>query len=353
MAQKNAKVVVINDLDVGGAQRVLYQLIRNTQSEVYLYSFIGGSLSKDFALITERLIVLELVGWKNFLRSLFNDLNDCKKCSSWLYKSDLVVGLLRTIIKFEWTVNLRNGNIDLYSGTRSRLYLNCCSFLTNLFSNSQISNNEYTLALHAKLGYRLHNHRILYNPVPESMQSFNVEDRFTTREQLGINHKEIVIGYPARLAKGKNWDLFLSVVTRASRKITLLLNTDSYEMLSTKKNSNLRLVLWDGVFDSNYYSVLDIVLFTSDAESYSNAVIEASMSGLPILSQRLEFISIEEGLYTNVTIVDSKFPLDWLQTFNLQLDSYNFSTFTRSNMSVDFKNRYFELYGRDTYVNLD
>jgi len=353
MDKKNTIVVIINDLDIGGAQRVLLQLIRNSKSEVLLYAFRKGVLKKEFGPFVNRLVVLESVGYNIFLWSLLLDLIKYRRCSSWLYKSDLLVGLLRTVIKFHWTVNLRNGNIDLYASLSQKLFLKCCAFLTNVFSNSQISNNEYTLSLHAKIGYKLHDHRILYNPVPEAMQSFNVEDRFKTRELLGIGENDIVIGYPARLTKGKNWDLFIYVVTNSPSRMTLLLSTDSYEMLSTKKNSNLRLVLWDGVFDSNYYSVLDIVLFTSDAESYSNAVIEASMSGLPILSQRLEFISSVENLYTNVVIVDSKFPLDWLQTFNLQLDSYNFSTFTRSNMSVDFKNRYFELYDRDTYMNLD
>ena len=353
MAHKDAIVVVINDLEVGGAQRVLYQLIRNTESEVCLYSFKGGSLSKDFALIAKKLTVLESLGWRYFLNDLFIDLYECKICSSWLYKSDLLVGLLRILIKFDWTVNLRNGNIDLYDSFTQRLFLKCCAFSTNLFSNTQISNNEYTLALHAKLGYRLRNHRILYNPVPESMQSFNNEVRFTTREKLGINENEIVIGYPARLAKGKNWDLFQNVVTRASRKITLLLNTDSFDMLNSEKNSNLRLVEWNSVFNSNYYSVLDIVLFTSDAESYSNAIIEASMSGLPILTQRLEFISSVANLYTNISIVDSKIPGDWLTIFRLLLDDYRFAADTRSNMSCNFKRRYFELYEQDTYMNLD
>lgn len=353
MAEKNALVVVINDLDIGGAQRVLLQLIRNSENEVFLYSFAEGVLIEDFELIVNRIVVLESVGWNSFLRSLVIDLADCRRCSSWLYKSDLMIGLLRAMIRFDWTVNLRNGNIDLYRGLRLHLFLKCCAFLTNSLSSSQISNNEFTLALHAKIGYKFDNHRILYNPVPEEMRSFRVLDRINTRELLGIGDDEIVIGFPARLAKGKNWDLFISVVTRTRHKVTLLLSTDSYLEFNDQASSNLRFVLWDSVFDSNYYSVLDIVLFTSDAESYSNSIIEASMSGLSILTQRLEFITSAEKLYSNVQIVDSRFPTKWLRAVNLELDNYNFSAYTRSQMSLDFENRYLELYEQDTYMNLD
>lgn len=151
-----------------------------------------------------------------------------------------------------------------------------------------------------KKHYNLPSGIIIENGIDEHSFSPNQELRGKTRKKLGLSEDEVVLLYLGRLVAHKGiydlLDAFFLVKTKATGKLKLIvIGTGELDKVSDKINKlNLAddVILLGRVMEvKNYLCASDIfILYTSPLEGLPIALLEASSSGLTIISTKVSGI---------------------------------------------------------------
>jgi len=177
----------------------------------------------------------------------------------------------------------------------SRAYRQSWAFL----SSAIIANSHSSAAPLRALVGRGQRLRVVYNGVDTERFRFDASRRAATRTKLGLADSQLVIGVVGRLVPGKRQDLLLTALQQASRRVSDcvgLVVGDVVDPASRAYVSDLQGIVerygmgnqvrFTGFIDDMValYSAMDVLVSSSDAESFGRAVAEAMAAERPVIA---------------------------------------------------------------------
>jgi glycosyltransferase involved in cell wall biosynthesis len=296
MQLKKIKIIhFITTLGLGGAEKVLFNLIKNNNDKHYTHEIIclnkGGLLKNKFKQLKIKVTCLNLD--KNFITGILNCFNHIGKIKNkekiiiqtWLPHADLIGGLISKFCGFN---NIRISNFTKGSFKfKTFLIVLFNGILSHFIPKKIISCSVAGIKTHIKLGYNKNLFYLIHN-------GFNKKKILKRSYKFS---KKFTIGIFSRYHKVKNHSyLFkaLSILKNKNYEFKLLLlgpniHTKNKKLLDDIKINNIYkdviFVKKQGIIDiSKYFSYLDLYILCSRTEGFPNILGEAVMNGIHVLS---------------------------------------------------------------------
>jgi glycosyltransferase involved in cell wall biosynthesis len=303
-------VLVIDDLEYGGAQRQIVELANNMDSKRFDVHICTLSdympLGSQFRDADQKLHIIVKKNKYDFtvvprLARLLKRLN-ADIVHSYLFASDVASRLAgrlagtKVIIGSERNANYKPGKKQIYAYK-----------LTGKFVDITIANSKAGAEFNSKVyGQPIRKYRVVYNGV--DTERFWPRDKMKLRKELGIGDKKQVIGVFASFKPQKNHSMILSAFKRVleSRPNTKLLmvgdqlagNIQFYGNMNgtaeyQKKVENLidelnirQKCIFIGNSDDveRIYPVCDITVLSSLYEGTPNVLLESMACGIPVVA---------------------------------------------------------------------
>jgi glycosyltransferase involved in cell wall biosynthesis len=118
----------------------------------------------------------------------------------------------------------------------------------------------------------------------------DVEPKLQIRARMGLPEGAIIVGWLGRLAPIKRPDRVIELA-KNFREITFLIGGDGELLSSLEKDLPINVKLLGWTNPKEIWSVSDIALLTSDNEAQPISLIEASLSGLPVIAENVGSVS--------------------------------------------------------------
>jgi glycosyltransferase involved in cell wall biosynthesis len=298
---------IITSLDVGGAQTMLYQLLKagkDNQHDQMVVSLTGqGPVSKDIRALDIRVQELELRRWgqgPGSLWKLFRIIRDYRPdlVQTWLYHADLIGGLAARLSsrgRVVWGVHhtLTTAN-SLKSATFLVARLN--ALLSRFIPARIVCCSQTALETHARLGYR--EDKMLMIPNGTDITRFRPDSPAGSRlrSALGLPERAKVIGMFSRFHPQKDHHTLIlaaGILLEEMPDVHFLLAGEGID------NDNRQLKDWianAGVADNIHllglrqdtpllYAALDVfTLSSSHGEALPLVLCEAMACGIPCVA---------------------------------------------------------------------
>lgn len=220
---------VITDLDVGGAEMMLYKLLRGLDraafaAEVLSLTDVGPLAARIRALG----VPVEALGLRRGLpdpsalvrlvRRLRHDPPDVVQ--TWMYHADLLGGLAATLagrIPVVW--NLRQSNLSpRVNKRRTLLVVHASARLSRWLPACIVCNSKAAQRAHAKLGYDETRIRIIPNGFDLALFAPDPQARCAVRQELGLADTAPLIGLVARFDPQKDHHTFVAAAALLHRQ---------------------------------------------------------------------------------------------------------------------------------------
>jgi glycosyltransferase involved in cell wall biosynthesis len=179
----------------------------------------------------------------------------------------------------------------------------------NLIERSTAKRAEKILTIGVRVGEELQKYGIgeigQYESIPPGIKSLRVVDRNSVRKRLAIEKSDFVIMWLSRFTQVKRPDLVLELARNLPNLIFVMAGDgEQREKIELAAPKNLRIVGFQDAADM--WGIADIGLLTSDSEGMPLSVIEAQMSGVPVVATNVGSVSevIENGSTGILTSVD-------------------------------------------------
>ncbi|HEY8096833.1 MAG TPA: glycosyltransferase [Methylobacter sp.] len=293
---------VITDLNQGGAEAVLYQLIVATQQEVQhcVVSLHGdGVYGERLRKINVDVHVLNMPrGRVKFsgllrLRRIMLDY-DPDVVQTRMYHADLLGGVAAIFagsLPVVWAVHATE--LGAIADTwKTRIVRRICAVLSGILPSAIITDAQKSADVHTALGYPIRKTVVIPNGVDLSLFCQDKTERQTVRQELGVEPGQFLIGFVARWHPLKDHVNLLQALA--------VVKTDKYPFRcvlagSDMKHDNgalVRLIHDNGLDDyiillgprsdvSAIMNAIDLHVLSSCTESLPVAVIEAMSCGTP------------------------------------------------------------------------
>ncbi len=216
-------VHVINGLDTGGAEMMLYRVVSSRlpglQSSVISLTgtgTLGGEVERSgvqiYPLGTDqgRMNIHRLWQLPGLLRKLGADL-----VQTWLYRSDLAGGLSanRADIPVVW--NVRQSNLDRSLNKLTTIILTkVCAALSSRVPAAVVFCGDEARRSHEKIGYRNPHHIVIPNGIDLEKFCASGERRDRIRRELGVDSAHLLVGLVGRYHPQKGHKHFLEVAAQ-------------------------------------------------------------------------------------------------------------------------------------------
>jgi len=219
---------IITTLDVGGAEMMLYKLLKTMEGREFYNKVIclvePGSITekirgigvpvKCLGLNHGMVTPCALIELTKALRVSRPDI-----VQTWLYHSDLL-GLLtaRAVGRAKIVWNIRCSNMEMHRYRRSTGWTVKACALLSCFPDAVITNSFEARRFHLKLGYRPKAFKVIPNGFDLNMFRPDPERRRTVREGIGISDDSVCIGMIARFDPKKDHFTFLKAASYIIKK---------------------------------------------------------------------------------------------------------------------------------------
>jgi glycosyltransferase involved in cell wall biosynthesis len=303
--EKKIKILyVISSLNLGGAQIVLLNLINNIDYSKYspiLCVLSHGELINKVDPSVP--IIFNDIQAKNPINiAIINDaINEYRPDIIDIFNRDIagiwvhLALLLHHKHEYKLIQSLHTSEYYVRSNFKAKI-LHKLSMLFDPNILSFITVSRYQSQYYEKTGISAK--KIIEIPNGIDLISYtnivsNQETRNLIRGKFGFSENDIVIGMVSNLRKIKRHDLMLEAMKGISHKYqnvycVIIGDGEEKERIVTKiaeynLEGQIRLL---GYLENSapYYSIMDIFLCCSDSESFSNSIVEAMASGLPVIS---------------------------------------------------------------------
>jgi glycosyltransferase involved in cell wall biosynthesis len=302
---------IIARMNVGGASRYVGELIENIPSSKLATGYVQGLEVEDMTV--ENPLVIRV----NYLGRRLSPINDFRAwrelCSIVrLYKPEIIhthtfkAGLIgRLIPGTHVRVHTYHGHLfndQSFSKLAKRVIITIERYLA--------SKTDMLISVGRKVGEDLRKEKIgkenTWFSIPPGIQPPKTFEQQFARTSLGMKKEKLYVGWLARMATVKNPNLFLEVA-RCLPNVQFIM-AGGGELLQTIRDAapeNVQILGW--VDAPMFWSAIDVAISTSDNEGIPIALIEAQMSGIPVVATDVG--STEEvvvhgktGLLTNKTV---------------------------------------------------
>lgn len=291
-------VHVIAGLGSGGAENMLYRLLKYSDKNKYYHEVISlideGVIGEKIK--AEGIKVHSLkVNKKNLLKSLLISRKICKEfdvVNTWLYHGDFFGFLVSKLLlnkKLVW--NIRHSNLDKEANKSSTLKIvNLNSFLSRYVDCITYNSNK-AYENHNKVGYFNKNSIVIPNGFELDKFKFDCESRSRIRKELELNEEKTIITV-GRWNIQKDYYTLLKALNELKRQEVYfrmimvgtkldILNKELKNLINEYNLSENIFLLGRRTDIPDLLSASDIFVSSSLGESFSNAIGEAMACGLP------------------------------------------------------------------------
>lgn len=292
---------IITGLGCGGAENMLYKLLKHSDKEKYYHEVISlmdegvmGDKIRNEGVIVHTLNISKA----NLISSLFEVKKICKDfdiVNTWLYHADFIGFIISKILlkkKLIW--NVRHSNLRKQDNKRSTLTLiKINAFLSKRVDLITYNSNE-ALKNHGNIGYTNKDSRVIYNGFDLGEFKFDEIAREQIRKELGINNETKVLITVGRWYLQKDYPTLIESLCEVREEKSgfllvmcgLNLDNSNRELVSLLTEYNMTgntLLLGRRNDISKLLSAADIYISSSLGESFSNAIGEAMACQLPCI----------------------------------------------------------------------
>lgn len=292
-------VHIITGLGSGGAENMLYKLLRYSDKSLYYHEVISlldeGTIGEKIKAEGIKVHSLNLTG-KNLIKSLIIAKKICEDVdivNTWLYHADIFGFILGKIfLKKKLIWNIRHSNLEKEVNKSITLKI----VRLNAFLSKKVDhitfNSKQAFKVHRQVGYSYNQSTTVPNGFELNKFKFNYDDRERIRKELSISLEEKVFITVGRWNLQKDYHTLirgLSELRKQNVRFKMIMvgtNLDWHnkELTEMVNNYGLRenMILLGRRSDiSNVLSVGDVYISSSVGESFSNAIGEAMACELP------------------------------------------------------------------------
>ena len=298
---------VITGLAFGGAERMLVNLINETQGVTLNHRVVTlrNDHSRAHEIVDPDVLLGSLstsstgrpLGWLSSRGKFVDIYRDFKPdvIQTWLYHSDLFVTPILVALgarkKICW--NLRNSGLQ-GQGIAQRVGLKVLAAVSRTVPRV-ISNSSAGVDFHRSVGYRPGHWLIIPNGFDPQHYRKDNRQRDSWRERLGISPGDYVIGNASRYDPNKDFASFFAAIARAGPSLgryRILLvgegcseDNASLTSIAEKYGQKDRLIaLGQNADVVGILNAMDVFLFTSKSEGFPNVIGEAILCERPVVA---------------------------------------------------------------------
>jgi glycosyltransferase involved in cell wall biosynthesis len=298
-------VHIIPDLNTGGAEKMLYKLIKYDKKNNHVIISLTNycDLENDFRSLGVPVVKLNMEKKIHILSGIYKAIKVIRKLKEpvllgWMYKGIILMEILsvffRNCIKI-W--NIRH-SLEFYKNERlsTRIILKLLSVISNS-PNGIINNSHTSKIMHEKIGIINNNSVVIPNGFEVDLFKKNNIKRSMKRSELDILPNDFVVGIIGRYHEIKNHNLFISISGILKNKYNvenikfvmvgegLNWNNDDIVQKISENGLERQFILLDK--QNNIPEVLnlfDTFVLCSKSEGFPNALGEAMLVEIPSIT---------------------------------------------------------------------
>ena len=295
---------VITSLDVGGAEKALYLLIKNTRNQtkhevICLKS--KGYFYKKLLQLNVKVHILDMYPKRFNLLKQFKFFKLIKNIDydilqTWLYHSDLISSFYSFFIPKEkrkniiWTVH--NNNLEIFNiGFLTKFVVFLCAILSHISPKKIVSVSKSSIKTHTKFGYN--KNKFLH--IPPIFENKGSKKDYALKgdillKKIKKDKKVVYFGHLARWDVQKNQRYLIDTFSEVKSKNFIILmagkNINKKNTLLAKaieeKNLTKKIILLDSIENIDlFFKKIDINLLPSLGESFPLSLCEAMLNKVP------------------------------------------------------------------------
>jgi glycosyltransferase involved in cell wall biosynthesis len=355
-------IFVVKSLGSGGIENYLLRFIKYSRERVDPYvlckdgvrSHLDEEYEKNGAtIIYTKIGYFPTLSWLSFVKLIRRDEFDVIVDFTGDFSALTLVGAwigstTRRIVFY------RNSRYTFKKNSIKLFYTKISNRLVKKFSTKILSNSFAALDyFHPDWKETREKYEVIYNGVPAAPYLKKINKK-KIREKYKIPHNAFVIGHVGRFVAGKNHNLIIEIVIELCQKYD-----DIYVLLCGKgvkkgvdcelKDLNLEdRIIMPGVIDDvpDALRIMNVFFFPSIVEGQPNALIEAMLSNLPIVTSDIAPIKecMPPTLTSGLISLDSDPNVFFSQIENIYLNGLN-------NKQIDIQSWATEMYSPDKNFN--
>lgn len=297
---------IITDLDTGGAERMLTQLLPYLSEKGIRQSVVSlkgeGPLAEVIRLQGHKVTSLgmqpgkaDLVSFVKLLRIIRHSKPDL--IQSWMYHADLYGGVAAMLSGKKIVWGLHNAALSPDVKRSTKIVVRLLALLSHFVPRKIITCSNAAKAVHIQRGFRADRFLFIPNGFNTELYKPNAERRRFFREQLRLSEETVLYGNVSRFDPQKNhkglldaWKKFIEYYPEKDLRLLLAgkgLDTSNRELniwLSRYQMTDRIFLLGERDDIPSVLNALDVFVLSSLSEAFPLALGEAMSTGLLCLS---------------------------------------------------------------------
>ena len=279
---------VIARMNVGGTARYVSELVEAIPNSKLATGFVQGSEVEDPSVLQLPVVRINHLGRKISLvndykawRELREAVRECNPeiIHTHTFKAGLIGRLVRGKHKHIHTFHGHLFEDNSFSGLEKKIITLVEKWLApraNVLVSVGLNVGKELREAGIGVGQK-------WVSIAPGVEALTVADKADARKSIGVNQSGMLIGWMARMTSVKNPNLLLQVASRLPDvQFVMAGGGDLLETIKSNAPENVKVIGWADA--ATFWSAVDIAISTSDNEGMPVALIEAQLSGVPVIA---------------------------------------------------------------------